>query len=279
MDIDIAALQAIVAPNTQARGASSLCRPVFWERALELLIKSSRVVIVTGFYIRRMQASETDGPPGAVILGRALASAGRDVLLLTDSRCRVYLEACSRSVGGPAVICADDAAAVSAPMDLLVFIERPGRAVDGCYYNMKGVDISDVVAPLDDLAESASERGIPVLSIGDGGNEAGMGALYDPLKALLPDFSICISKVPSNVCLPVDVSNWGGYALAALLSVFYHRWLGLDENEEDKMLQALLKAGAVDGILGLANPSVDGISLPELNEVSLAIKNWYFGSL
>jgi hypothetical protein len=145
---------------------------------------------------------------------------------------------------------------------------------------MKGLDISDVVTPLDALAESAMRGGIPVLAIGDGGNEAGMGLLYDSLIEVLPDhYARCISKVPSDVCLPVDVSNWGGYALAALLSSFYRRWLGLDEGEEEEMLRALLEAGAVDGVSGAADMSVDGVPPGELNKVSLAIRSWYLRSL
>ncbi|MDR3265195.1 MAG: DUF4392 domain-containing protein, partial [Synergistaceae bacterium] len=220
--MDTAGLQAAVASNSRERGASSLCRAAFWEEALELLALSSRVLLVTGFYIRGAGACETDGPPGAVILGRALARTGKRVVLLTDRRNYECLRACSRSVGGPPVARVDDPSQVSMRMDLLIFIERPGRAADGRYYNMRGVDISDVVAPLDDLAEIAGGRGVPVLSIGDGGNEAGMGALYDSLLEALPSrYAGCISKVPSRVCLPVDVSNWGGYALAALLSSFY----------------------------------------------------------
>jgi hypothetical protein len=172
----------------------------------------------------------------------------------------------------------DDPWKISMWMDLLIFIERPGRAADGRYYNMKGEDIGDVVIPLDDLAEPAEGRGVPVLSIGDGGNEAGMGALYDSLLQILPGYARCISRVPSRVCLPVDVSNWGGYALAALLSSHYRRWLGACENEEATMLRALLDAGAVDGISGVADMSVDGISLVDLDRISLAIRNWYLGS-
>ena len=55
--------------------------------------------------------------------------------------------------------------------DLLIFLERPGRAGDGRYYNMRGRDISASVVPLDDLAAHALERGLPVIGIGDGGNE------------------------------------------------------------------------------------------------------------
>ena len=276
--MDFAALQKIVASDARARGASTLCRPEFWNEALQLFLRASRILVITGFYIRKAAAPETDGPPGAAILGRTLARAGKHVVLLTDKRNYDCLKACSRAVGGPVAACIDDPANIHMNMDLLVFIERPGHAADGRYYNMKGVDISDVVAPLDMAADSAMRRGVPVLAIGDGGNEAGMGLFYDSLARLLPDYSSCLSRVTATQCLPVDISNWGAYALSGALSAFYRRWMGLDEGEEAAMLSALLAAGAVDGITGCAAPSVDGLSLTELNQAARGIKNWYFGS-
>jgi hypothetical protein len=41
------------------------------------------------------------------------------------------------------------------------------------------------------------------------------------------------------------------------------------------MLEALLRAGAVDGVTRTPSMSVDGVSLSELNEKNLQIKNWY----
>ena len=270
-------LQRIVASDAQGRGVSGLCRSEFWESALQLFVKASRILIVTGFYIKIKDAgaSETDGPPGAIALGRALTRVGKSAVLLTDSRNYSCLKACSRSVKGPAAVSVDDYEKISMNADLLVFIERPGYATDGRYYNMKGTDISDVTAPLDRAAEAALKRGVPVLGIGDGGNEAGMGLLYDTLAEKLPHYTPFLSRVPATVCLSVDVSNWGAYALTAVLSAFYRRWLGLDEGEEDAMLAAILDKGAVDGITGRADKSVDGISLTNLNDVTFNIKNWY----
>ncbi|MDR1622535.1 MAG: DUF4392 domain-containing protein [Synergistaceae bacterium] len=279
MDFD--EVRSIVASNARARGASVLCRPAFWDNALQLFLKASRILVITGFYIKKAAAPETDGPPGAVVLGRALARTGKQVILLTDTRNYGALNACSRSVSGPVVACIDNPENIHLDMNLLVFIERPGHAADGRYYNMKGVDIGDVVAPLDAVAEPARTRGIPVLGIGDGGNEAGMGVFYEELAALMPHYAPCLSKVSATVCLPVDISNWGAYALAAVLSAFYRRWLGLDPGEEALMLKALADAGAVDGIKGAPSMSVDGVELEEpggLDETTLRLKDWYFGS-
>ena len=271
-------MQKIVASNDRARGASTLCRPELWEGALQLFIKASRILVITGFYIQKADAPETDGPPGAAILARALVRVGKDVILLTDSRNYACLKACSRSIGGPPVACVDDPEKIQADANLLVFIERPGTAFDNRYYNMRGADISKVVAPLDRAATSALENGVPVFAIGDGGNEAGMGFFYDELTELMPDYARHLSKISATLCLPVDISNWGAYALAAVLSSFYRRWLGLDAGEEKTMIEALLHAGAVDGVTGQSDMSVDGVPLTELDMISLQIKNWYLGS-
>ena len=273
MTMDFPALQRIVA-GAGTRGASTLCRPDFWEVARRLLVRASRVSIVTGFHIQKVNAPETDGPPGAVVLGRALERLGKRAVLCTDQRNYACLKACSRSAEGPTVVCVDVPERVEGGADLLVFIERPGHATDGRYYDMRGTDVSGVVAPLDLAVESALIRGVPVLGIGDGGNEAGMGLLYEPLSALLPHYAPCLSRVSATVCLPVDVSNWGAYALTAVLSAFYRRWVGLGEDEEAVLLKALAEAGAVDGVSGERGLTVDGASLTRLDQVSHELRRW-----
>ena len=42
------------------------------------------VAIVTGFYIMGAELPETDGPPGALAMGRALQAMGREVVYVTD---------------------------------------------------------------------------------------------------------------------------------------------------------------------------------------------------
>ncbi|GHV33113.1 aspartate/glutamate/hydantoin racemase [Synergistales bacterium] len=273
--VDFSPLRKIVASDSRARGASALCRPEFFTRGIKLLNNAHRIVIITGFFIKSAGASETDGPPGAVILGRALSRAGKSVYLVTDARNYEALAACSRSVCGPVVACIDDPEKIDASADLSIFIERPGRALDGRYYNMKGVDISSVVAPLDMAAFAALRRGGVVIGIGDGGNEAGTGLLRIGLSEALPTYASYLCAVPSTLCLLVDISNWGAYALAAAFGAIRGVWLGLGEGEEEVMLDALVRAHAIDGVSGVSEPSVDGANLDELNQISFQIKNWY----
>jgi hypothetical protein len=70
------------------RGISAL-RPYlpfnFYEQAAQLVLRQSGVVlIVTGFYIVYAGMPETDGPPGALVIGDALAKLGFNVYYVTD---------------------------------------------------------------------------------------------------------------------------------------------------------------------------------------------------
>jgi hypothetical protein len=151
--------------------------------------------------------------------------------------------------------------------DLLIFIERLGRSCGGGYHNMRGEDISEWTPPLDAAAGIALARGVPVIAVGDGGNEAGMACLMPEMGSLLQSFSESLSTVGSTVALPVDVSNWGGYALACMLSIRQGRWLGHSPEEERAMIEAMIAAGAVDGVTGRSTVSVDGMDIAVHQEV------------
>src|SRR5258705_140784 len=55
----------------------------------------------------------------------------------------------------------------------LVAIERPGRARDGTYRNMRGADVSAWNARIDELFVRPGR--VTTVGVGDGGNEIGMG--------------------------------------------------------------------------------------------------------
>lgn len=255
-------LTAVVASGITGRGPSCLCKPEVWGRALALMNGKEKVAIVSGFYVPAAEAPETDGPPGALVLARAFFSLGRDVEIWTDSLCLDCLKRGAQVLKIPEDIVIDVSGAKYGDFnaDLLIYLERLGRAGDGAYYNMRGEDISQWTPALDSFALSGA---IPVIAIGDGGNEVGMGSLLEPLSELMPAYSPCLCVVPSDVCIPVDVSNWGGYALVALLSRSAGRWLGQTDEEERAVLEALCACGVVDGVSRECRLSVDGLPLEE----------------
>src|SRR5689334_11081730 len=123
---------------------------------------------------------ETDGPPGAAVLGRALRRLGARVRYTSDAASLPTLTAALKALGEPDDTFAypDGAGAAAAVLARerpthLVAIERPGRARGGDYLNARGVSVKDWNRPIDELF--LGRRRPITVGVGDGGNEIGMG--------------------------------------------------------------------------------------------------------
>ena len=239
------------------RGMQTLRRalePGYCLRAARTLADARRVIIGTGFPVE--ETFETDGPPGAMALARALAARGTDVhLACAPPIARVLAEhfavlelsafdhASARREAGERL-------AAIRP-DAVVSIERPGLAADGRYYNMRGEDISERCAIFDDYLRLAD---CPTIAIGDGGNEIGMGRLATEIAAL----AIPAAATGCDELIVADVSNWGAYALVALLDPDRGA-AALNAIAHREMLEALAAAGGVDGVTRAATATEDGL--------------------
>ena len=126
---------------------------------------------------------------------------------------------------------------------------------------MRGEQIDAIVADTDPLFSLANRRGVVTIGIGDGGNELGMGGLRPLVERSVPNGAEICAALAGDYTLAAGVSNWWGWGLAALLSVRCGRLLLPSVEEETRMLDAVLQAGAVDGALKKAARSVDGIPL------------------
>ncbi|MDR1510233.1 MAG: DUF4392 domain-containing protein [Synergistaceae bacterium] len=253
-------LTEIAAGGDSARGPSALCEDGLWNSALDLVYGVSSIAIVSGFYIPIASAPETDGPTGSVTLARALLRRRFDIEVWTDFRCIEAFRVCAESISFPldrVIDVSGDMDSVKPP-EALVYVERPGRASDGAYYDMMKQDISSFTCALDAFAMSGVSR---TIGIGDGGNEVGMGNYMSRLSEMMPDYAGCLCTVKADVTIPVDVSNWGAYALAAAISIDAGEWLAQTESEEIAMLEALRAAGAVDGVTKKPSVSVDGFDI------------------
>jgi hypothetical protein len=147
----------LLALDPGARGIAKFFRPGGARRAAEALRRARRVVITTGFVVDA-GAAETDGPPGAAVLGRALRTLGVAVGYVTDDVTAPVLAASLAALGEPADVArypkGDGAAREVLERERpthLVAVERPGRARDGAYRNMRGIDVSKWNAPIDEL--------------------------------------------------------------------------------------------------------------------------------
>ena len=221
--------------------------------------------IVTGFYILAAEATETDGPPGAVGIGEALSKLDYKVVYISD----LYTTPLIRSVVGNAAEIiefpifsneesnkfANDLLKKYQP-SVVVGIERCGFTDEYKFRNMHGKDISEYNAKTDYLFTNHQNT----VAVGDGGNEVGMGNC-DQIIANNPKILIekpCITKV--NELIVASTSNWGGYGLIAALSEKKNINLLPSIQREVEILDGFVEAGAVDGVSQKRISNVDGFS-------------------
>ncbi len=232
------------------------------ETALSLL-DGRRIVITTGFFILPNGVIETDGPLGSVQLARALRTLGKDVVLVVDDHAGPIIDAVTGDI--PVIILpAGDTPelhrVVTGDTTHIVAIERPGRGVNGRYYNMRGEDLTEHVAAMDELFLEPHRRYVTV-AVGDGGNELGMAAVSDMIRRHVPNGERISCRTPADLCIYAGVSNWGAYGLCAMLSVLTGRCLVPKPDRIVGLLKSLVTAGAVDGVLLSPTMSVDGLPL------------------
>ena len=137
------------------------------------------VLIGTGFPV--VDTFETDGPVGALILYRALEFLGATPVLVCGTPMATAFQhdyrTCVISVGKKELGLAEAKRALAHyKPEVIISIERPGLAENGCYHNMRGEDISARAACFDFFMDEAS---CPTIAIGDGANDLKMMAVAE----------------------------------------------------------------------------------------------------
>jgi hypothetical protein len=226
-------------------------------------VDAGDVAIATGFPIPPAAIPETDGPLGAAVLAGALERLGARPVFVVDGRTEPIVAAVADAAGLESMLTIPPAAAADRlaadRLSAVVAIETPGRCADGSHRTMAGEDISSLVDPVDDLVERAGDRGIPTVGVGDGGNEVGMGAIRPAVERHVAggETIACVTAAESLVV--AGVSNWGAYGLVAALADRTGRSLLHTPETERRLLEVAVEAGAIDGVSGRAEPTVDGI--------------------
>ena len=262
-------IDQLLALDPGARGIARFFVREGAARAARSLARGSRVLITTGFAVGPGRP-ETDGPPGAASLGRALRLLGKRVTFVTDAVTVPPLEGALRTLGEPTGILTFHAAgsaeatarrllAEHAPSHL-VAIERPGRGRDGDYRNARGDSVREWNGPLDALFLVRARR-LTTIGVGDGGNEIGMGNVRARLARAPARLRSIASVVRVNHLVVAGTSNWGAYGIVAELSRLSGRDLLHTADEECRMIQACVDAGAVDGLTRRPEATVDGLPL------------------
>ena len=239
--------------------------------AVTVVDNPGTVIITTGFYIRSAGYIETDGPPGAIAIGRALNKLDYRVVYVTDKYGMKALE----SIAEPSSIIYEfpildsEASNILASNicnefdpSIMIAVERCGINELGKYSNMHGQDITPYTAKIDCLFQNK----ITSIGIGDGGNEIGMGNLYAQVKdnSKLVRFPTTIEV--DNLVI-ASVSNWGAYGLIAAISLIKNQNLLVSVEEEIEIINTLVGLGVVDGMSGKPESFVDGFDLDSNSKI------------
>lgn len=274
-------------------------------RILHENLSPGRVALIATGWLDRPHVSltiaESDGPPGAAALARAVhAGCGAIPFILVEQqivdatiavvqaaglRCVAPDEALLAAGGSGALHCAsvialpqDRQATEAAAQDLLnrfdvgvfVAVEKGGENGKGRIRTSRGADTTDALAKADALREACTARGIPTIGIGDGGNEIGMGRIRDLVAPRLRN-ALDASGSPEDGTMPAGktdalvaatVSNWGANGVATALALLLGRPEVMHTAEiEEAILRASAAAGFIDGVSGWVGPTSDGMPL------------------
>ena len=268
--------------------------------ALLAVPEGGTVVLTTGSVSRAWitpELGENDGPSGAAAIARALVLARNVtcVMLCEETLLPAIRNVCQAAGLFPVTFAEaaiakadqslativmlpfateDEAGAAQAielldelKPDLLFSTERVGRNEFGVYHSMRGIDYGMGRARVDLLFDEAASRGIPVVAVGDGGNEIGMGKVAGHVAAHVPYGDACqcgcgggIGAVTGcDVLVTAACSNWGCTAIAAAMAARTGdpRLLHTPERES-LLLQTMVANGLINSTHGLIDDSVDG---------------------
>ncbi|WP_421703011.1 glutamate cyclase domain-containing protein [Aliiroseovarius sp.] len=268
--------------------------------ALMAVPEGGTVIMTTGSVSRAWitpELGENDGPSGAAAIARALVLARNVtcVMLCEETLLPAIRNTCQAAGLFPvtleqaAIAKADKSLATIVMLpyatdneggkvqatqmlddlkpDLLFSTERVGRNEFGVYHSMRGIDYGMGRARVDVLFDEALTRGIPVVAVGDGGNEIGMGKVADHVKAHVPYGDTCqcgcgggIGAVTScDVLVTAACSNWCCTAIAAAMAARAGdaRLLHTPEREA-LLLDTMVANGLINSTHGIVDDAVDG---------------------
>jgi hypothetical protein len=279
----------LLALDPGRRGIGAFFAPGAAHAAARALRGARRVLITTGFAVAAGEP-ETDGPPGAAVLGHALGQLGARVRYVTDPVTVPILQSALAVLGAPADVVVYPEGDGVAPALLrrerpthMIAIERPARSRNGDYLNARGASVAAWNRPIDELflrcrdgavrlPEKRSAGRAPAvgrrrsarvmtIGVGDGGNEIGMGNVRARLCRLSPLMARIAAVVPTDHLVVSGVSNWGAYGIVAALGRLTGKPLLHTPQAERRLIEACAAAGAVDGLSRRRRATVDALDL------------------
>lgn len=232
-------------------------KPGYCRRAAQLILKNKGVVVIgTGFPVSG--SYESDGPIGAIALYRVLLDLACEPVFACAPPISKILSSGFLTYELPLAGWEESRPAVKKALrdldpKLIVSVERPGMAADGRYYNMRRQDITSAAAKFDLFL---LESDVPSIAFGDGGNEIGMGNVFEALTELdiIPSVTRCDELVIASV------SNWGVYGVIAVLCDLLDRDF-FELIDPESIANFLFANGCVDGVTTLKEAGEDGFPI------------------
>ncbi len=255
----------------------------------------STVLMTTGSVSRAwisQKIGENDGPAGTAVIARAMAIGAKAHCILVCEEALIEPHAAIFRAAGLSVLSHEEArhasrdgslAAISIEsfpstdaeanpaskemLDrfkpaLLFSAERVGRANDGVYYSMRGIDYGMGRARVDYLFDEALRRGIPTVCVGDGGNEIGMGAINEAVRSHVKFGERIGAITGADVLVTAACSNWGCSAIAAAMALrLSDRRLFNTPELERFLLQRGVEVGLINSVANVIDANVDGIEI------------------
>lgn len=258
------------------------------------------VFVMTGFVLRPYKKAEMDGIVSSMLLCRALVKAfGAKPIIICPEDNRKAVENMSACVGlhlfedidtlreipvsmgviyftkdaDKAAFQADEIIAAAKPVAVITN-ECPGANEIGVYHNAVGLDVTALEAKQDILFEKLQAMGILNISIGDLGNELGMGTISETLEKYIPyarrgacncgcEGGIAVKTKADNI-ITATVSDWGCYAMIAAMAFLLEDIDIMHTAElEKEAIMCASRSGMID-MYGWLIPAIDGFGL-EIN--------------
>lgn len=272
----------------------------FAKALLQKIKTGDTVYILVGFVLRPFGAAETDGIIGAMFLARTLYLArGAKVVLVCQEENVPAVKGLARLLGFHTfeagqpreempfsfTYCAfskdktqakrqSEELYAALPPVAAVTVEAPGANEKGEYHNAVGLNITALEAKIDVLFSFLQKRGVPLFSVGDLGNEMGMGALKEHLRRYVPYTGRggcncgcgggIEAETAADYVLTATTSDWGCYAVCAMIAYLAGDieafW---DADTQAQAMQRAADCGMID-MYGQTIPAIDGIG-KELN--------------
>lgn len=267
------------------------------KKLMETVRDGDEVLIMTGFVLTPSRCAETDGIIGAMLLARALQKAFRAVPVLVcqeenvpavrnlaplmglhlygsvkEAKSFPFSMACLPFTKDPARASARaDEIIVEGKPSVLVTTEFPGANARGAYHNAVGKSVTELEAKADILFEKLQKMGVPTISIGDLGNEMGLGTLGEHLNRYIPYAApggcscgcgggLAVAT-KADAVLTATVSNWGCDGMIAALAFLLKKPEVLHDGE---LLEETIRTASRSGMVnmdGSLEPAVDGFNV------------------